>query len=157
METSLYTIDLIIIIISIVLFLFLPARALYIQVKRLADRTGQEIEPLQEDAFPIIDDLIQIITRECQKVFDTGFVYIAARHAGSLEHSLLNNPIRVITDEIVDRATMEVTEKIIDDLSDNYRERLYMVISPINLEEYILEEVYHLIFEEAMRVNRSTM
>lgn len=157
MEPSSYTIDLIIIILSIVAFLLLPSRAVYVQIKRLADRTGQKVEALQEDAFPIIDDLIQIINRECQKVFDTGFVFIAARHAGSLEHSLLNNPMKVITDEIVDRATMEITEKIIDDLSDNYRERLYMVINPINLEEYILEEVYHLVFEEAIRINRNVM
>lgn len=140
----------------ILVFLVLPLRGVYNQLKAINEK-NVHVAPLMQDAFPIMEDLLKIINRECDKVFDVGYAYKATKHTYSIEHSSLINPSHMITDKDVDYYSLMVSEKIINTMATDYRLRLFSVIDPMELDEFILEETYHILFNKAITINSNAI
>src|SRR5699024_362525 len=122
--TKISVVVLSIIIISLLIYSFIPFKI--IRKKNNEDTPVNKVIHI-EKGFPIIEDILNIIERECDKVIDLRFTYSATKHAYSLKHSSLINPSNVIKDDDLDSAVIDTSNKIIENLSGSYRYTLSLV------------------------------
>jgi len=96
----------------------------------------------------IIDDLDKIVTRKC---------YTAYRRVLQpyVSKALKNKPL--INDKVVNDITLQITTEILEEMSDDYKQKLLLVYKEDLLEDIILEMVYNTVTEMSLTINKNSI
>lgn len=96
----------------------------------------------------LMDDLMKIIQYKCM---------IAYRRILKplVDKSLKGKPL--LNDKIVNAVSIQVTKEIMDELSDDYFNKLYSVYKKEKIEDIILELVYNTVTEMALTINKGSI
>lgn len=97
----------------------------------------------------ILKDLDTLIKYKCENLYQKVLL--------PLKNKTLGNSDAIITDDILDSLTLETSKEIIDQLSDNYKEKIYMVIKREKFEEFIINLVYDKISNIVIQMNKESV
>lgn len=97
----------------------------------------------------ILKDLDTLIKYKCENLYQKVLL--------PLKNKTLGNSDTIITDEILDSLTLETSKEIIDQLSDNYKEKIYLVIKEEKFEEFIVNLVYDKISNIVIQMNKESV
>lgn len=112
---------------------------------KVYDGTRSEPAPLPLaviSGYEVIEDLLKIIDLECQQAADARFTYQAVKYASGISHSNLNQNITILSEEVLEDAVTDTVDKILDNLSVFYMNRIAQVIEVNQIETFITDKVY---------------
>lgn len=112
---------------------------------KVYDGTRSEPAPLPPagiSGFEVIEDLLKIIDLECQQAADARYTYQAVKYASGISHSNLNQNITILSEEVLEDAVTDTVDKILDNLSVFYMNRIAQVIEVNQIETFITDKVY---------------
>lgn len=66
-----------------------------------------------------------------------------------------NTPL--INDKIVNNVTVQITKEILNEISEDYKEKLLKIYNEENFEEVILDLVYNVVTEMSMSINKRSI
>ena len=140
----------------LILLVFIPVLIMIrytIRKSRKIEFEGTMMTNSNINSSEILGDLDFLIRKECKKFEETALTYRLAKLVTMMEMSNLGSALTVITDEILEEEVTKISEKIIERMSDVYRDNLLLVISEDYIDSYIYEETYSILLETSLRIN----
>ena len=144
--------SIIIALLVIVPTIVLPALSISKLVKKVTPATGNLSIP-NVSISEVYNDIKMVIEYESSSTISQELLYGTLKEITSREASALNRMRRIISDEIVDSLTLSVASRIIDNMSDEFRNKIAQVIKEERIDDFIVDGVYQVIYTKAMEVN----
>lgn len=142
---------------SLIISVFMVVIFLFAMIKTLINKVIPTVSVnrvLEQSSTVILEDLDFIIEKECRKIIDIELVYYTTRSIPEREMSSLNRKMVIISDQLVDDLTIQASTNILDKMSPSFRDRLSLVIDENKIEDYIINEIYHILITVAMNINK---
>ena len=144
--------SIIIALLVIVPTIVLPALSISKLVKKVTPATGNLNVP-NVSISEVYNDIKMVIEYESNSTISQELLYGTLKEITSREASALNRMRRIISDEIVDSLTLSVASRIIDNMSDEFRNKIAQVIKEERIDDFIVDGVYQVVYTKAMEVN----
>lgn len=105
-------------------------------------------KPVEGSFQKIIDDLDKLVQRKC-------YTYYKKALEPYVNKRLKTRPL--INDDLVNKISVSVTADILEEMSDDYREKLTSIYKEEMLNDVILKLVYDTVTEMSMSINKKTI
>jgi len=104
--------------------------------------------PKENKYKEVMDDLMNIIHYKC--------LMANRRILQPLVDKALNSK-PLINDKIVNKLSVQITQEVLEEMSEDYKKKLLTIYNPDKLEDIILELVYNTVTEMALEINKKSI